>query len=187
MSWARPEDVFSISLASYLDDFYASEISFLDTLWIDLVCHLSCENLVIESRESDCVAWSIFLHLSDKTGNPIAPSFLFLFSILLVLLLDGQKITGILRSFDKFASVVVEGACEQVIVGDLYCDVPLGLYVIRGDNSVLVGELDLEGENLPIDPINDSVEEIRRAQQVERDAMDLKGCVRKRMEFLYLD
>lgn len=39
------------------------------------------------------------------------------------------------------ASVVVEGACEQVIVGDLYCDVPLGLYVIRGDNIVLVGEL----------------------------------------------
>ena len=27
----------------------------------------------------------------------------------------------------------------------------------------------------------------QQAQQVERDAMDLKGCVRKRMEFLYLD
>ncbi|CAD5195817.1 unnamed protein product [Musa acuminata subsp. malaccensis] len=134
MSWARPEDVFSISLASYLD------------------------------------------------GELAITSF-----ILLVLLLDGQKITGILRSFDKFASVVVEGACEQVIVGDLYCDIPLGLYVIRGDNIVLVGELDLEGENLPIDPINVSVEEIRRAQQVERDAMDVKGCVRKRMEFLYVD
>ncbi|THU55612.1 hypothetical protein C4D60_Mb11t08410 [Musa balbisiana] len=141
MSRVRPEDVFSISLASYLDDFYASEIPFLETLWIDLVCHLSCENLVIESRESDCVAWSIFLHLSDKTGNPIVPSFYSILFILLVLLLDGQKITGILRSFDKFASVVVEGACEQVIVGDLYCDIPLGLYVIRGDNVILVGEL----------------------------------------------
>ncbi|CAL9126072.1 unnamed protein product, partial [Musa textilis] len=178
-------------------NFYASEISFLGTLWIDLVCDLSCENLVIESRESDCVAWSIFLHLSDKTGNPIVPSFLFLFKKLLVLFLDGQKIMGILSSFDKFASVVVEGACAQVIVGDLYYDIPLGLYVIRGNNIVLGGEfnmLDLEGQNLPTDPINVSVAAFRRigtyfqpAQQVERDAMDLKGSVRKRMEFLFLD
>lgn len=39
------------------------------------------------------------------------------------------------------ANVVLEGACERVIVGDLYCDVPLGLYVIRGENVVLIGEL----------------------------------------------
>lgn len=39
------------------------------------------------------------------------------------------------------ANVVLEGACERVIVGDLYCDIPLGLYVIRGENVVLIGEL----------------------------------------------
>jgi U6 snRNA-associated Sm-like protein LSm1 len=26
-------------------------------------------------------------------------------------------------------------------VGEQYCDVPLGLYVIRGENVVLIGEL----------------------------------------------
>jgi len=39
------------------------------------------------------------------------------------------------------ANVVLQGACERVIVGEQYCDVPLGLYVIRGENVVLIGEL----------------------------------------------
>ena len=88
---------------------------------------------------------------------------------LLVLLRDGRKLMGILRSFDQFgmlfiqflwlimtkkkpffwwvgclysaANAVLEGACERLIVGDLYCDIPLGLYVIRGENVVLIGEL----------------------------------------------
>ncbi|KAJ8479235.1 hypothetical protein OPV22_022962 [Ensete ventricosum] len=106
---------------------------------------------------------------------------------LLVLLRDGRKLLGVLRSFDQFANVVLEGACERVIVGDLYCDIPLGLYVIRGENVVLIGELDLEREKLPAHMICVSVAEIRRAQKAERDATDLKGSMRKRMEFLDLD
>lgn len=39
------------------------------------------------------------------------------------------------------ANAVLEGACERAIVGELYCDIPLGLYVIRGENVVLIGEL----------------------------------------------
>ncbi|URD94326.1 LSM domain containing protein [Musa troglodytarum] len=100
---------------------------------------------------------------------------------LLVLLRDGRKLLGILRSFDQF------GACDRVIVGDLYCDIPLGLYVIRGENVVLIGELDLEREELPVHMMCVSAAEIRRAQKAERDATDLKGSMRKRMEFLDLD
>lgn len=44
-------------------------------------------------------------------------------------------------AFFHAANVVLEGACERVIVGDLYCDIPLGLYIIRGENVVLIGEL----------------------------------------------
>ncbi|THU53274.1 hypothetical protein C4D60_Mb10t12700 [Musa balbisiana] len=110
---------------------------------------------------------------------------------LLVLLRDGRKLLGVLRSFDQFANVVLEGACERVIVGDLYSDIPLGLYVIRGENVVLIGELDLEREEIPAHMICVSVAEIRRvstiAQKAERDATDLKGSMRKRMEFLDLD
>ncbi|KAG4190164.1 hypothetical protein ERO13_A07G015600v2 [Gossypium hirsutum] len=106
---------------------------------------------------------------------------------LLVLLRDGRKLLGLLRSFDQFANVVLEGACERVIVGNLYCDIPLGLYVIRGENVVLIGELDLEKEELPSHMTAVSAAEIKRAQKAEREATDLKGSMRKRMEFLDFD
>ncbi|KAK2353316.1 Sm-like protein lsm1b [Trifolium repens] len=106
---------------------------------------------------------------------------------LLILLRDGRKLMGTLRSFDQFANAVLEGACERVIVGDLYCDIPLGLYVIRGENVVLIGEMDLEREELPPHMTRVPTEEIRKAQKVERDASELKGTMRKRMEFLDLD
>ncbi|PON66013.1 LSM domain/archaea-type [Parasponia andersonii] len=106
---------------------------------------------------------------------------------LLVLLRDGRKLLGLLRSFDQFANVILEGACERAIVGDLYCDIPLGLYVIRGENVVLIGELDLEKEELPPHMTQVSVEEIKKAQKAEKDATDLKGSMRKRMEFLDFD
>ncbi|KHG02862.1 putative U6 snRNA-associated Sm-like protein LSm1 [Gossypium arboreum] len=84
-------------------------------------------------------------------------------------------------------NVVLEGACERVIVGDLYCDIPLGQYVIRGENVVIIGELDLEKEELPsrMNPVSE--DEIKRAQKAEREATDLKGSMRKRMEFLDFD
>ncbi|GAA0139969.1 RNA splicing factor [Lithospermum erythrorhizon] len=106
---------------------------------------------------------------------------------LLVLLRDGRKLLGTLRSFDQFANAVLEGACDRVIVGELYCDIPLGLYVIRGENVVLIGELAPGEEELPPHMTRVSVDEIRRAQKVERDAWDLKGTMRKRMEFLDMD
>ncbi|KAL8230251.1 hypothetical protein R6Q57_000029 [Mikania cordata] len=106
---------------------------------------------------------------------------------LLVLLRDGRKLLGILRSFDQFANAVLEGACERVIVGDLYCDIPLGLYVIRGENVVLIGELEMEKEELPPHMTRVSEAEIKRAEKVDREATDLKGTMRRRMEFLDMD
>ncbi|KAK9280859.1 hypothetical protein L1049_003750 [Liquidambar formosana] len=88
---------------------------------------------------------------------------------------------------DSESNAVLEGACERVIVGDLYCDIPLGLYVIRGENVVLIGELDLEKEELPPHMTRVSPAEIKGAQKADREASDLKGTMRKRMEFLDLD
>lgn len=106
---------------------------------------------------------------------------------LLILLRDGRKIFGILRSFDQFANVVLEAAFERVIVGVNYCDIPLGLYIIRGENVVLIGELDTNMEELPPNMTLVSESTIRQVQKVEREASDLKGMIRKRMEFLDMD
>ncbi|KMZ64496.1 Small nuclear ribonucleoprotein LSM1 [Zostera marina] len=103
---------------------------------------------------------------------------------LLVLLRDGRKLMGTLRSFDQYANAVIEGACERIIVGELFCDIPLGLYVIRGENVVLIGELDLKIQELPDHMVRVSAQEIKDAQKAEIEALDLKGTMRKRMEFL---
>ncbi|XP_075480401.1 sm-like protein LSM1B isoform X2 [Primulina tabacum] len=84
-------------------------------------------------------------------------------------------------------NAVLEGACERVIVGDLYCDIPLGLYVIRGENVVLIGELDLDKEELPSHMTCVSPAEIRRAKKAERESSELKGMMKQRMDFLDMD
>jgi len=106
---------------------------------------------------------------------------------LLVLMRDDRKLLGKLRCFDQYANIVLEGASERITVGDLYSDIPLGLYIIRGENVVLVGELDQDKEELPLHMIKVSATEIERAQKVEKEAADLKGTMRKRMEFLDID
>ncbi|KAF3439708.1 hypothetical protein FNV43_RR17986 [Rhamnella rubrinervis] len=88
---------------------------------------------------------------------------------------------------DSESNVVLESACERVIVGDLYCDISLGLYVIRGENVVLIGELDLGKEELPPHMTQVSEADIKKALKVEKEATDLKGSMRKRMEFLDFD
>lgn len=100
---------------------------------------------------------------------------------------DDRKLIGVLRSFDQFANVVMEGAYERIIVGDLYCDMRLGLYVVRGENVVLTGELDLEREELPQHMTCVSEAEITRAQKAEREVVHLQRSIRKRMEFLDFD
>eukprot|EP00850_Spirogloea_muscicola_P005272 SM000024S07734 [mRNA] locus=s24:175701:177281:+ [translate_table: standard] len=107
---------------------------------------------------------------------------------LLVVLRDGRKLIGVLRSFDQFANVVLEGAIERIIVGEIFCDLPLGLYVVRGENVVLIGTLDTGREELPAHMVHVSPADIRRAQKAEKEALELKGTLRRRMtEFLDMD
>ena len=57
------------------------------------------------------------------------------------MLRDGRKLIGVLRSVDQFANLVLEHTVERIFVGEQYGDVTLGLYIVRGENVVLVGEL----------------------------------------------
>lgn len=62
----------------------------------------------------------------------------------IVILLDHQHIVGVLRSFDQFGNFVLQHACRRFYEGNNFCDIPLGLYIIRGEQVVLLGELDAE-------------------------------------------
>jgi|UniRef100_A0A7S0XAQ4 U6 snRNA-associated Sm-like protein LSm1 len=104
---------------------------------------------------------------------------------LLVVLRDGSKILGTLRSFDQFANIVLEAAVERIIVGSSFSDIPLGLYIVRGENVVLMGEVDEGRETEGLTAVDN--DEIKRAREAEKAADKLKGEMLKRMDFLDLD
>jgi U6 snRNA-associated Sm-like protein LSm1 len=101
---------------------------------------------------------------------------------LLVMHRDGSKILGTLRSFDQFANIVLQDAVERIIVGSSYSDIPLGLYIVRGENVVLMGEVDEATETQGLTMVDN--DEIKRAREAEKAAEKLKGEMLSRMDFL---
>jgi U6 snRNA-associated Sm-like protein LSm1 len=105
---------------------------------------------------------------------------------LLVVLRDGRHYIGVLRSFDQFSNIVLEDTVERVVVDRAYADLPLGLYLVRGENVVLMGELagaeraapPLEGHTLV------SSAEMHRLVQAEKESQAIKGQMSGRFDFL---
>ncbi|CAH3149839.1 U6 snRNA-associated Sm-like protein LSm1 [Pocillopora verrucosa] len=65
---------------------------------------------------------------------------------LLVVLRDGRTLIGYLRSIDQFANLLLQDTIERIHVGGKYGDIPRGIFLVRGENMVLAGEIDEEKE-----------------------------------------
>ena len=82
----------------------------------------------------------------------------------MLVLRDGRKLIGVLRSWDQFgkkyralhmcvcadvdltdariiANIVLQDTVERVFVQDLYADISRGIYLVRGENVLLLGEI----------------------------------------------
>ncbi|WFD30484.1 snRNP Sm proteins [Malassezia sp. CBS 17886] len=58
---------------------------------------------------------------------------------------DGRIIVGALRGYDAVGSVILSGCVERIFSTDAGVEeVPLGVYVVRGDSISLMGDLDME-------------------------------------------
>jgi U6 snRNA-associated Sm-like protein LSm8 len=56
---------------------------------------------------------------------------------------DGRVLEGVLRGFDQTLNIILEEAVERVFSISAPVErVPLGLYIVRGDNVSIIGELD---------------------------------------------
>ena len=68
---------------------------------------------------------------------------------------DGRNIVGVLKGFDQTTNVVLEDCNERVFSSTAGVEqVALGLYVVRGDNIAVVGEVDEEADaDLVLDEI----------------------------------
>ncbi|EEB18497.1 lsm1, putative [Pediculus humanus corporis] len=88
---------------------------------------------------------------------------------LMVLLRDGRTLIGYLRSVDQFANLVLHKTIERIHVGKEYGDIYRGVFIVRGENMVLLGEIDVDKEkDLPLDEV--SVDDILDAQRREQEA-----------------
>nr|XP_033340220.1 U6 snRNA-associated Sm-like protein LSm1 isoform X1 [Megalopta genalis] len=101
---------------------------------------------------------------------------------LMVLLRDGRTLIGYLRSVDQFANIVLHRTIERIHVGKEYGDIPRGIFIVRGENVVLLGEIDREKEkDLPLTEV--SVDDILDAQRREQELkQDQKRLVNKALK-----
>ncbi|KAI1130354.1 hypothetical protein F5Y10DRAFT_122470 [Nemania abortiva] len=79
---------------------------------------------------------------------------------LLLVLRDGRKLIGILRSWDQFANLVLQSTVERIFAittepsdphhpRGLYADKLHGIFLVRGENVLLLGEIDLDKDDDP--------------------------------------
>jgi U6 snRNA-associated Sm-like protein LSm1 len=77
---------------------------------------------------------------------------------LMVALRDGRKLIGVLRSWDQFANLVLQSTTERIFVSapddagpdaprGLYADISHGIFLVRGENVLLLGEIDLDKDD----------------------------------------
>ena len=68
---------------------------------------------------------------------------------LLVILRDGRHLVGVLRSFDQFSNLVLEDTSERRFLKtrNMYAEERLGLFIVKGDNVVMMGEVNDNDEN----------------------------------------
>jgi len=87
---------------------------------------------------------------------------------IMVVLRDGRTLIGVLRSVDQFANLILHQSVERIHVGSNYGDIPRGVFLVRGDNITIIGEIDKEREEKsPLVAV--SVETILAAQRAEQE------------------
>ncbi|TKR65490.1 hypothetical protein L596_025886 [Steinernema carpocapsae] len=97
---------------------------------------------------------------------------------LMVVLRDGRTLVGFLRTIDQFANFVLGDTVERIHVDKFYGDIPRGVFLIRGENVALAGEMaEMDNPNLT----RVSVEEILTKQDEKREAKMRKDEVKNRI------
>ena len=85
---------------------------------------------------------------------------------IMVVLRDGRTLIGYLRSIDQYANLLLSSCFERIHVGNKYSDIPKGIYIIRGENVVLIGEVDFKLP-LKVEMCRVEAEEILELQRIE--------------------
>lgn len=55
---------------------------------------------------------------------------------------DGEVITGVLRSYDEFGSLVIQDAVERIHFKQRYGERKLGTWIVKGESVALLGKIE---------------------------------------------
>ncbi|GKT49388.1 U6 snRNA-associated Sm-like protein LSm2 [Colletotrichum spaethianum] len=112
---------------------------------------------------------------------------------LMVALRDGRKLIGVLRSWDQFANLVLQDTVERVYAhpdpeanppreGGLFADIKRGIFLVRGENVLLLGEIDLDKDDDPppgYEPADLKLVQGLAAERKDKDKARDKGRIKK--------
>ncbi|AQZ11704.1 LSM1 (YJL124C) [Zygosaccharomyces parabailii] len=90
-----------------------------------------------------------------------------------VLLRDGKMLFGVLRTFDQYANLILEYCVERIYFTEKneYAEEPRGLFMVRGENVVMLGEVDIDKEDQPLENMERiSFKEALRAKRVHDES-----------------
>ncbi|XP_065844116.1 U6 snRNA-associated Sm-like protein LSm1 [Oscarella lobularis] len=91
---------------------------------------------------------------------------------LLVVLRDGRTLIGVLRSIDQFANLLLQDTIERIHVDSEYGDIQRGIFIVRGESVVLLGEYDDVDDKSDDHPARKlkkvPIEEILEAQKAQQ-------------------
>ncbi|KAI9805451.1 MAG: hypothetical protein M1825_000702 [Sarcosagium campestre] len=96
---------------------------------------------------------------------------------LVVVLRDGRKLIGVLRSWDQFANLVLQDTVERIFVRDVYADIAKGIFMVRGENVLLLGEIkDLDKDDYIPEPYQqapaEEVQALRKSDEEQKKKAD---------------
>lgn len=57
---------------------------------------------------------------------------------------DGEVITGVLRSYDEFGSLVIQDAVERIYHNHCYGERRLGTWIVKGESVAVLGKIEPE-------------------------------------------
>ncbi|KAI9696895.1 MAG: SM-like, degradation of cytoplasmic mRNAs and positively regulates transcription initiation [Bogoriella megaspora] len=99
-----------------------------------------------------------------------------------VVLRDGKKFIGVLRSWDQFGNLVIQDTIERYYAykSCLWAEEPQGIYIVRGENITLIGEIDLDKDDIMPEPWKQaSLEEVCALEKQEKEELKAKDKEKK--------
>lgn len=98
-----------------------------------------------------------------------------------VLLRDGRIIFGVLRTFDQYANLILQHAVERIYITEQnkYGECYRGVFMVRGENVVMLGEIDIDKEDQPLNLMEKIPFEQVQLYKKEKDELTFKVETKK--------